>query len=215
MAEQMAKAEKFFIDTPPKASEPQGNGAENQDEDTIVVDTGDSLQGQSVRTTRTASVTSSTVETKTSDAPPKDTRRVMSPPAKGRRTPSPSEVNRRASVALKSDVKTPSPSKVDRHAPVDRAKDTKPPSPPKADNRAAVAQMFGTTSGKNSLKELVSELPGKLGKLLDLEQILNLVGPGQTETYRRLETVFATTIRHFEKDIEFVFQKEQEHLDDY
>jgi hypothetical protein len=255
LAEQIAKVNNFFMDTPSKASGPQANEAEDQDSDIVVVDTSSLPLFQSVPATRKTSVTLSPVKTKPSDAAPKDTRRIS--PAKALGTPSPSKTNRHAPVtpevdrktaspskvshrvlvAEKSDLKTPSPSKVDRRTPVPQENNLKTPSPSKVEegapvapaselktpspskakvvDRAPVAQMLGASSGENPLQDFKSQLLGKLGELLDLEQILKLSRPDQIETYLRLKTVFASAVRHLEKDIEWVFQKEQEQLDDY
>ena len=222
MAEQLAKARSYnFNDTPrrasepptaselpktlellkapelmkdpelPKTPEPQADEANGQGQDLNLDLDGDTITVDVGELADGQSVTA-----------PRNTL-VTSPPAKDRRT-SPFQKNRRTLNPPKSDLNNYLPSKV-----VHRALGAE------NDHRAPVAPMVHTSNEENPLKGFVSQLPSKVGELLDLEKILDLAGPEQTSTYLGLKSVFETTIRHLEQDIAFVFQKEQEHRDDY
>lgn len=190
------KAKKISVESPSRDPTPRSVATEvggDLDEDTIIVDTG-SHRNQSAPSTHKTSITTHPTGT---DA-----------------TAASQEGPSRCSSEFSDDIPLALLFKGVRRKLFPVANSLATPLHPDTDQRAPVAAMV-SDGNANPLRNYVWELPGKLGELFDVNELVRLSRDDQHDTYVDLVRVRDTAIRHLQKDIEWVFQREKERWDEY
>jgi hypothetical protein len=74
-------------------------------------------------------------------------------------------------------------------------------------NANRLAAMATAALQENGLKEHCSIITGEMKDVMDPQELSVLAGPNEQALVEDLKTVFASTMRHFEADLDWVFKK--------